>query len=142
MQSASSTPTVSRACDQLFDDIRGNPPGRQSLFTSHQLLSLHFFYDKQLQKALQLVDSGAVTCFIASVSRRKVFQVQGHSTADLYSVFPTHYCSCYSFHHDVVVRRESACCKHQLGARLAEALRICPVIEISDEALANLLLSH
>ena len=48
--------------------------------------------------------------------------------------------------HDPAVGTHSKCsfcvqCKHQLAARLARALRRCPVITVADQALVQLLLA-
>lgn len=37
--------------------------------------SLHLLFDKNFVKGLQIVDKGGVTCFVADLSRRQVFQV-------------------------------------------------------------------
>ncbi len=39
------------------------------------LCRLHFLFDKDLQKALQIIEKGQVKCYIAEQSQRKVFQV-------------------------------------------------------------------
>ncbi|KAK6916352.1 hypothetical protein RJ641_019213 [Dillenia turbinata] len=67
-------------------------------------------------------------------------QVMGESKRkEDYYCFPEHYCACYSFFYDVVNKGEQLCCKHQLAARLAEAIGACTDLKVSDEELAILL---
>uniref|UniRef100_A0A0E0LMX4 SWIM-type domain-containing protein n=1 Tax=Oryza punctata TaxID=4537 RepID=A0A0E0LMX4_ORYPU len=56
-----------------------------------------------------------------------------------YICFPEHLCTCYSFFYDIVGRGEQLCCKHQLAARLAEAVSKLQDIEVTDEELAHML---
>uniref|UniRef100_I1QBV7 SWIM-type domain-containing protein n=1 Tax=Oryza glaberrima TaxID=4538 RepID=I1QBV7_ORYGL len=56
-----------------------------------------------------------------------------------YICFPEHLCTCYSFFYDIVGRGEQLCCKHQLAARLAEAISKHQDIEVTDEELAHML---
>ncbi|KAL4438696.1 hypothetical protein ABPG77_006300 [Micractinium sp. CCAP 211/92] len=106
--------------------------------TDEQLSSLHFLFDSHLVKALQIVDQGGVWAFVGASSGRRVYQVHGQS-ADSYIVFPAHYCSCQAFFFDVVSKTEAVACKHQLAARLADALGRTRVQTVSDVALAHLL---
>ncbi|PSC73313.1 zinc finger SWIM domain-containing 7 [Micractinium conductrix] len=89
--------------------------------TDEQLSALHFLFDTHVAKALQIVDQGGVWCFVGAGSGRRVFKVQGQS-AEAYVVFPGHYCSCQAFFFDVVSKEDAVTCKHQLAARLADAL--------------------
>lgn len=41
------------------------------------------------------------------LARRPALQVQGQRSSDRYTVFPAHFCSCQSFHYDVVSRTEA-----------------------------------
>jgi hypothetical protein len=136
--------------------------------TDEQLSNLHFLYDSHFAKALQIVDQGGVWCFVGASSGRRVYQVQGHSN-EHYVVHPAHYCSCQvragadhrlparpparrsqptpvcprsplqAFFFDVVSKAEAAACKHQLAARLADALNKTRVQTVSDIALGHLL---
>ncbi|XP_042434253.1 zinc finger SWIM domain-containing protein 7-like isoform X1 [Zingiber officinale] len=68
------------------------------------------------------------------------FQVVGESRKkEEYICFPEHHCTCYSFFYDVVNRGEQLCCKHQIAARLAEAVGQLEEMEVSDEQLAVML---
>ena len=40
-----------------------------------KICRLNFLFDKDLLKALQIVERGRITCYIAERSQRKVFQV-------------------------------------------------------------------
>jgi predicted nucleic acid-binding Zn finger protein len=67
-------------------------------------------------------------------------QVMGESRRkEEYICFPEHLCTCYSFFYDIVGRGEQLCCKHQLAARLAEAVSKHQDIEVTDEELAHML---
>ncbi|KAI3431607.1 hypothetical protein D9Q98_004657 [Chlorella vulgaris] len=86
--------------------------------TDEQLSNLHFLYDSHFAKALQIVDQGGVWCFVGASSGRRVYQ---------------------AFFFDVVSKAEAAACKHQLAARLADALNKTRVQTVSDIALGHLL---
>ncbi|KAK9813349.1 hypothetical protein WJX73_001709 [Symbiochloris irregularis] len=135
---------ILRELSQLHDSGAPAPDPRA---VHSKLESLNFLFDRNFTRAVQLVEQGAVSCFVAMKSRRTVFQVKGASAkgpgpADSYLVFPTHFCSCHSFMWDVVSREEAICCKHQLAARLAQAMRSCPTTEIPDHLLAQMLMAH
>ena len=91
------------------------------------LCRLHLLFDKNLERALQIVDKGDVKCYVAEKSGRTVYQVcfshcscscigvcvcgallvegmqvKGKTAADPYTVFPLHYCSCHAFLYDVL----------------------------------------
>jgi len=67
---------------------------------------------------------------IAKTSLRSFYQVEG-SSAFAYSC-TRQYCSCPAFFKSVIIRREALYCKHQLAARLSEALAKVAVIEMTD----------
>eukprot|EP00249_Psilotum_nudum_P033936 c51982_g1_i1 orf=12-494(-) len=111
--------------------------------TDEQLSSLHFLFNKNLERAMAILDQRGVERIVAEPSHRVVFQVAGESkSSDRYLCFPRHFCSCQSFVFDVVFRGEQLCCKHQLAARIADALNICNEVSVSDEQLAFLLLQQ
>ncbi|EIE26450.1 hypothetical protein COCSUDRAFT_39546 [Coccomyxa subellipsoidea C-169] len=93
---------------------------------------LNFLFEKIFSRALQVLEKGHVKCYIAERSQRKVFQVRGSRPSDHYIVFPRHYCSCQAFLY-VVVGHDNPLCKHQLAARLAQALHRSHNITVSDE---------
>ncbi len=89
---------------------------------------LHHLFDKNLERALQIVDKGDVKCYAAEKSGRTLFQVRrragcrhgrapwqrtynpvwpaeqvkGQTAADPYTVLPLSYCTCHAFFFDVV----------------------------------------
>ncbi|WOL01689.1 zinc finger SWIM domain-containing protein 7 isoform X1 [Canna indica] len=101
---------------------------------------LHFLFGKNLERATRIVDQGGVRKVSASPSGRSLFLVIGESRRkEEYICFPEHHCTCYSFFYDVVNRGEQLCCKHQIAARLAEAVGQFEEVEVSDEQLAMML---
>lgn len=133
-------PPISRVTDELFQEIERSSEAGTPTITSDQLSRLNFLFDKNLSRALQVLEKGHVKCYTAERSQRKVFQVQGSRPSDQYTVFPRHYCSCQAFLY-VVVGHDNPLCKHQLAARLAQALHKSHNITVSDEVLAELLLT-
>ena len=109
--------------------------------SDEHLSALHFLFDKHLTKALQIVDQGGVFCFVGEPSGRRAWQVQGQAS-EAYAVHPGHYCSCQAFFFDVISKAEASCCKHQLAARLAQALGRVRVTPVTDLVLAELLQQH
>ncbi|KAG0563413.1 hypothetical protein M758_8G028000 [Ceratodon purpureus] len=110
--------------------------------TDEQLSTLYFIFEKNLERALRILDQGGVQRVIAQPSQRSVFQVIGESKTgpSSYLCFPEHFCSCQSFFFDVVSRSDQLCCKHQLAAKLASSLHRCRDVTVSDAELAHLLL--
>eukprot|EP00884_Botryococcus_braunii_P000074 jgi/Botrbrau1/10067/Bobra.0355s0022.1 len=133
-------PSISRIAESLFSDIeKESEDGKQ--ITKDHLRSLHVLFDRQLPRALRIVDSGGVKCFVAQQSRRKVFQVQGKGPSDVYTVFPHHFCSCHSFFYDVASKGNAVYCKHQLAALVASSVKRCPLIIVPDAQLAAMLMA-
>ncbi|KAH9563212.1 hypothetical protein CY35_05G113100 [Sphagnum magellanicum] len=110
--------------------------------TDEQLSMLNFLFEKNLERALRILDQGGVQRVTSEPSHRTMFQVIGESksAAPCYLCFPDHYCSCQSFYFDVVAKSEQIYCKHQLAAKLANALHMCKEVTMSDEELAYQLL--
>ncbi|XP_047323456.1 zinc finger SWIM domain-containing protein 7 isoform X2 [Impatiens glandulifera] len=107
--------------------------GRYCFFS----LRLHFLFGKNLERATRIVDLGGVKKICGEPSGRSIFQVMGESRRkEEYFCFPEHFCACYSYFYDVVNRGEQLCCKHQLAARLAEALGTCVEVKVPDKELA------
>jgi predicted nucleic acid-binding Zn finger protein len=89
---------------------------------------------------MQLVPLRRVKRLTAERSGRSAFQVQGKSSkAEEYLCFPSHYCSCRAFQWDVISRGDQLICKHQLAARLAEAMGLHASSVVTDLLLAQLL---
>jgi predicted nucleic acid-binding Zn finger protein len=77
--------------------------------TFHALhFRLNFLFEKNLERALRILDQGGVQRMTSEPSHRTVFQVIGESkgAAPCYLCFPDHYCSCQSFYFDVVAKNE------------------------------------
>ncbi|XP_039116981.1 zinc finger SWIM domain-containing protein 7 isoform X2 [Dioscorea cayenensis subsp. rotundata] len=105
-----------------------------------QLSILHFLYGKNLERATRIVDQGGVRKVSGFPSGRFLFLVVGESKRkEEYICFPEHHCTCYSFFYDIVNRSEQLCCKHQIAARLAEAVGAHDEVSVSDEHLALML---
>lgn len=105
-----------------------------------QLSILHFLFGKNFERATRIVDQGGVRRVSGSPSGRFFFLVVGESRRkEEYICFPEHHCTCYSFFYDIVSRGEQLCCKHQLAARLAEAVGAHAEVTVSDEQLALML---
>ena len=86
-------------------------------------------------------------CVVGRGSGRRVFQVRGATARkggdggpDLHVVFPTSYCSCFSFFHNVVGAGNAALCKHQLAALAAQALGKAVTVLVPDAQVAEVLL--
>ncbi|KAH7673482.1 Zinc finger SWIM-type protein [Dioscorea alata] len=105
-----------------------------------QLSILHFLYGKNLERATRIVDQGGVRKVSGFPSGRFLFLVVGESKRkEEYICFLEHHCTCYSFFYDIVNRGEQLCCKHQIAARLAEAVGAHDEVSVSDEHLALML---
>ncbi|XP_064942627.1 uncharacterized protein LOC135624667 isoform X2 [Musa acuminata AAA Group] len=89
---------------------------------------LQFLFGRNLERATRIVDQGGVRKVVGESKRKEE-----------YICFPEHHCTCYSFFYDVVNRGEQLCCKHQIAARLAEAVGEVMEVEVSDEQLATML---
>ncbi|KAH7301760.1 hypothetical protein KP509_23G041100 [Ceratopteris richardii] len=131
------------AGEAILDSIRpltnGSSHPSYSL-SDEQLSMLHFLYGKNLERAMRILDQNGVYRIVGEPSKRVVFQVVGESkNSEKYLCFPKHFCSCHSFFFDVVGRGEQLSCKHQLAARIAEALEIRQHMVVPDEKLAILL---
>jgi len=113
------------------------PGGGPGVLDAH-LAPLLVFFEKQADKALDLVESGAVKKVVGEGSGRAAFQVEGHG--ETYVVFPDHFCSCMSFYFDVVTKKEAHMCKHLLATRLAEATARCTTVVVPDTHLAEILM--
>ncbi|XP_010936541.1 uncharacterized protein [Elaeis guineensis] len=101
---------------------------------------LHFLFGKNMERATRIVDQGGVRRVSGAPSGRSLFLVVGESKRkEEYICFPEHHCTCYSFFYDIVNRGEQLCCKHQIAARLAEAVGALAEVEVSDEQLALML---
>ncbi|KAJ7563238.1 hypothetical protein O6H91_03G102200 [Diphasiastrum complanatum] len=78
-----------------------------SALTDEQLSILQFLCNKNLERAMRILDLGGVERVVAEPSKRTVFRVLGESKGcDQYVCFPKHFCSCHSFFYDVVARGE------------------------------------
>lgn len=131
-------PSISRVFESLLSQSLGV---EASGINDAVLSSYNFLLDKNLPRALQIIDSGGVRCLQAEKSKRTVFQVRGKSASDNYLVFPEHYCSCQAFFYEVVGRSEAPYCKHQIAARLADRYNKCPVVIVPDQVLTEILLN-
>ncbi|XP_024360276.1 uncharacterized protein [Physcomitrium patens] len=131
--------TVEAAVKAIMAAIESEGSGA---VTDEQLSALYFIFNKNLERALRILDQGGVQHVVSHPSQRSVFQViaESKSGSNSYLCFPDHFCSCQSFFFDVVSRSDQFCCKHQLAAMLASALRGCKNVTVSDAELAHLLL--
>jgi len=100
------------------------------------LLQLHFLFGQTLTAALELVDRQAVWRLVAQPSGRCCFQIVGKERC----ICLEHYCSCRNFLYAVAIKQETAFCKHQLAATLANVLGKVPLKEVSDTEYATILL--
>ncbi len=80
--------------------------------------SLHFLFDKVLEKAVDIVQNSCVKRVVGEASGRELFQVKakrpassrrsrrssGEAQQDDYLVLPFHYCSCHAFQYEVINR--------------------------------------
>ncbi|MQL94162.1 hypothetical protein Taro_026813 [Colocasia esculenta] len=129
---ASSSVAVANA---VWDQIKSSRAA-----SDDHLSILHFLFGKNFERATRIVDQGGVRKFSGTPSGRFLFLVVGESRRkEEYICFAEHHCTCYSFFYDVVSRGEQLCCKHQLAARLAEAVGAHSEVKVSDEQLAVLL---
>ncbi len=136
-----SPPPLSRRFRRRPRRRRSPSPSNSPAATDEHLAALHFLFERHFAKAAQLVDAGGVFAFTAARSRRRVHQVAGRRGAERHTVLPAHYCSCQAFFFDVASKGEAAACKHQLAARLAEALGRARETEVPDLVVAEILQS-
>lgn len=57
--------------------MSGAAPSAPVHITDHQLDSLRLLFDKQLPKALKIIEGDRIVCYVGSISGRKVFRVKG-----------------------------------------------------------------
>ncbi|XP_006658762.1 zinc finger SWIM domain-containing protein 7 [Oryza brachyantha] len=108
--------------------------------SDEHLSILEALFGKNMVRACKILDEGGVRRVSGAPSGRSLFLVMGESKRkEEYICFPEHLCTCYSFFYDIVGRGEQLCCKHQLAARLAEAVSKHQEIEVTDEELAHML---
>ncbi|XP_052162710.1 uncharacterized protein LOC127779839 [Oryza glaberrima] len=121
--------------DAVWAEIRS--AGQAS---DEHLSILEALFGKNMVRACKILDEGGVRRVTGAPSGRSLFLVMGESRRkEEYICFPEHLCTCYSFFYDIVGRGEQLCCKHQLAARLAEAISKHQDIEVTDEELAHML---
>ncbi|KAG8079902.1 hypothetical protein GUJ93_ZPchr0007g5933 [Zizania palustris] len=113
--------------DAVWSEIRS--AGHAS---DEHLSILETLFGKNMLRACKILDEGGVRRVTGAPSGRSVFLVVGESKRkEEYICFPEHLCTCYSFFYDIVGRGQQLCCKHQLAARLAEAVSKHQEIEIA-----------
>lgn len=85
--------------------------------TDEQLSALYFIFNKNLERALRILDQGGVQHVVSHPSQRSVFQViaESKSGSNSYLCFPDHFCSCQSFFFDVVSRSDQFCCSANIS---------------------------
>mmetsp|Transcript_49036 Transcript_49036/g.157016 ORF Transcript_49036/g.157016 Transcript_49036/m.157016 type:complete len:146 (+) Transcript_49036:157-594(+) len=136
-------PSVPAVAARIFEEMEEQQANSQgsapSQVSNHHLRALHFLFEKNFAKALEIVDSGGVRQIRGERSGREFFQVQGKRKGESYFCFPLTYCSCHAYFYDVLIKNEAHCCKHQLAARVAHALRRSPVLVLEDVVVAKLL---
>ncbi|KAG2498191.1 hypothetical protein HYH03_003945 [Edaphochlamys debaryana] len=138
---AATAVSITRAGDACFAELEELVEGNPGTDIPDDILaSLHLLFGKNLAKALEVVDAGGITAHVGERSGRTVYKVPGRG--DVYTVFPSHYCSCQSFMYDIVGRGEAVYCKHQLAVRLASVLRRVARAPCSDQDLARRLLGE
>ncbi|KAF0907123.1 hypothetical protein E2562_015659 [Oryza meyeriana var. granulata] len=104
--------------DAVWAEIRS-----AGLASDEHLSILEALFGKNMVRASKILDEGGVRRVTGAPSGRSLFLVMGESKRkEEYICFPEHLCTCYSFFYDIVSRGEQLCCKHQLAARLAEAV--------------------
>ncbi|KAF8664318.1 hypothetical protein HU200_054868 [Digitaria exilis] len=113
--------------------------------SDEHLSILETLFGKNMLRACKIVDERGVRRVTGAPSGRSLFLVAGFRVMgeskrkEEYLCFPEHLCTCYSFFYDIVARGEQLCCKHQLAARLAEAVGEHQDMEVTDEELAHML---
>jgi len=141
-----SVPRASQVLEAFFANIESGPAyANQSapeLTSEHMACLVLLCQEKNLLRALQLVDKGLISMLQAQPSGRTVFQVQGKTVGEHYLCLPMHFCTCHAFFFDIVSRSEAIACKHVLAARIAQVLKRCRKLVIQDTEMANLLNSY
>lgn len=95
-------------------------------------------FQAPLLPALDLVDQRNVS-LITSPSGRSIYQVIG-SSGTPYTCFTTsHYCSCPAYKYAVLLKDDHVMCKHVLAIKLAQAMKLCKMLEVTDEEMANMI---
>ncbi|PIK61312.1 hypothetical protein BSL78_01732 [Apostichopus japonicus] len=131
---------VERVEDQLLRLLQDEYAKKQQI-SDELLSSLNFVFGNPLLPALDLVDHSNITKF-SSPSGRVAFQVKG-TTGHLYALLPSsQFCSCPYHEFGVLKRKEAPMCKHALAVLISCAVGTCKEASLSDEHLAQLLLTN
>lgn len=132
-------------------------PTSNSSVTDNDLRALAVLLGPSLVRALDLVQSQAVTAIKAVPSGRRVWRVAGSGKHRSHTVLGLHYCDCPAFQFEVLSRGEALYvrvtatvaghhpatqCKHQLAVRLAQALSQHREESVPDAILAAQLLER
>eukprot|EP01121_Diplochlamys_sp_Union-15-3_P014779 TRINITY_DN4761_c0_g1_i2.p1 TRINITY_DN4761_c0_g1~~TRINITY_DN4761_c0_g1_i2.p1 ORF type:complete len:129 (+),score=10.25 TRINITY_DN4761_c0_g1_i2:29-415(+) len=94
---------VRKVAEELFEQLK-----ETKNLTPEWLASMHFIFDQKLLVALDIIDRGLCTCFVAKPSGRSVYQVVGGSSKapEIYVCW-SHYCSCMDFMNSVLRKRDA-----------------------------------
>lgn len=107
---------------------------REGALSDESLHQLHFLFDKTLVSAVDLLDHATITRVAPRGATARAFWRVQSTSGHVYHCF-SGYCTCQAFafllahgSHGLLSH-----CKHQLAARLADALGSCTAHQIDDE---------
>ncbi|GBG84061.1 hypothetical protein CBR_g37936 [Chara braunii] len=101
------TPSSVAGCGQVETKKTGVDVPLAGFLCQDHLLKLSFFFNKNLDRALQILDAGGVEWVKGVPSGRSVFRIWGVKAKGVvrdHLCFPLSYCTCESFFYDVVAR--------------------------------------
>ncbi len=123
--------SIESLVDAAFASIRASGE-----LTDERLEELQYLLNGLLLRAVEIVEAGLVSCIVARPSGRVAYEVEGSALLP-YLVLGHRYCSCPAFFSTCVLKGEAPYCKHQVAARLADALQCANVREMSDSEWAE-----
>jgi len=93
-----------------------------------------------LSNAMDILDKNLVKQVKATPSGRVFYMVAGSRKDHPHAVFANSFCSCPSFLHSVVNKKETIFCKHSLAVQFAHAMGKYTVEEVTDVEFAQRML--
>ncbi|GAM21328.1 hypothetical protein SAMD00019534_045030 [Acytostelium subglobosum LB1] len=94
------------------------------------LLTLSSIFHQTLFDSLQIIDKKMIIRYVFQPSNRSFYVINGTKDTKYLCLLEGDYCSCPSFNFSVL-------CKHQLAAKIAEALGNATVVEFGDNEYSS-----
>lgn len=103
------------------------------------LCALSFMFPgNAIVMALSLVEKRHVT-YLRAPSGRGAYQVTGSTGTPYVCLASSGYCGCHSYRFGVLRRGTHAMCKHVMAVRLAEAMGLVEMRDVTDSALTDVI---